>query len=81
MPEPRTIAHADESTQRTDGTFYLQYITENEPGYTPGIVLYPTLQAAQDAAAWSNHHLTPGLTPTDILEIRLSSMAAGPVQR
>ena len=68
----RIAYHADESFY-ADGTFLLIRVTENEAGYEP-VEGFHALQNAVDAANRANVGL--GLSPKDVLDIRMSSMAA-----
>lgn len=85
-PSNRIAAHTDESCQyddrqnpRTAGQFYVQFIMENEAGYTPSRALFQTLEAAKAHA--DAHNKRAGLSAEDVLAIRDSSRRKGRVPR
>lgn len=75
----RIAAHADESTQHDSGLFYVQFIMENEAGYTPSRALFQTLELAKAHA--DAHNNRAGLSAEDVLAIRDSSRRKGRVRR
>lgn len=78
-PAPRICANADESTELPDGQWYIQFITEGQPGYNRSKATFDSLLMAKARATVFNH-LEQRLTVDDVRTIQMSSRYAGPVK-
>lgn len=69
----RVAAWADESTQSTDGTFFVAVCEAGRPGYWTLNTGWRTLDSAREEADRVNE--LRNLSKKDVLDIRSSSMA------
>lgn len=74
----RMCANADETCQLEDGTWYIQFIHEGQPGFNQSRSTFETLLDAKARASIFNH-LDKRLTVADVQAIQMSSRFAGKV--